>query len=271
MYMFSVFLELFDNFSYQFLTDLSGFQIFYLVLWLAGFVLYRAFLCITVNASAKEKQVKCRPLWSLLTFLFGVIVPIIYAIVNRKHKATKRYKSKNIFLVLSIILIILSYSGVFCYHLSYTGEFGYILNPEISFDETSTVTFKTSWGRQVILDKKGNEYTFFNKNELLYYEEDGTAYKCPDGHASTLMNVESQRVYREDEYDFYVNDDGYLCIFENFHELNCYENDYCSVYYDNEHLYFPIDAVNWDREGKIVFPEFIDEMNSLTYESVANH
>ena len=263
--------ELLESISLDGLVNISGFQIFYLVLWFSCFVLYRIFLCLIVNSSAKERQVKCRTLWSILTFLLGVIVPIIYAIVNRKHKAAKRYKSKNVFIVLSIILIALSYIGGICYNLSHTGEFEFILDPEISFDETYTVTFKNNWGRKVILDKKGNEYTFFNKNELLYYEEDGTAYKCPDGHASTLMNVESQRVYREDEYDFYVNDDGYLCIFENFHELNCYENDSCSVYYDDEHLYFPIDAVNWDREGKIVFPEFIDEMNNLTYESVVNH
>jgi hypothetical protein len=203
----------------------------------------------------------------LLTFLFGIIVPIIYAIVNRKHKATKQYKFKNVFLVLSIILIILSYSGAICYNLSYAGEFGHILDPEISFDESSTVTFKNNWGRKVILDKKGNEYIYSQRSNLLYFDRNGGSYKCIDDVWSTLKNTENQCVYTELEYDFYIDDEGYLCFFDNLYELNQYENDVCPVYYD-EHLYFPIDVVSWDKEGNVVFSEYINELNNLTYDIV---
>ncbi|MDE6412912.1 MAG: hypothetical protein K2K42_03320, partial [Eubacterium sp.] len=203
--------ELLEGISFDDLVNTSGFQMFYLVLWFVCFVLYRIFLCLTVYSSAKEKQIKCRPLWSLFTFLFGIIVPIIYAIVNRKNKAVKRYKCKNVFLMLSIVLIILSYSGGIWYNLSYTGEFGPLLNPTAysnSFDVDFVGVYENDKGNKVIYDKMGKEYLYEQENmDLLYYDVNGNSYKWADDMFDTIVSIESGKEYKMEDYLFCIDKD----------------------------------------------------------------
>ena len=249
MIMFSLFSDYFWTFNFYDLVNASSFQMFYLGLWFVSFALYRIFLCLTIHSSAKEREVKYRFLWSLLTFLFGVIIPIIYAVVNRKNKTVKRYKSKNIFLVFSIILIALSYSGAICYNLSNTGEFEHTLDPQTTVDDLNN---------KVIYDKKGNKYLYKDMN-FLYYDENGNSYKWVGDRFDTLVSIESGKEYKMEDYLYCINQDGDLCIFD-YDSESIHYSDIFLIYDDNGNLYYDyIWDVYWDEKGNVVFPKFVRE------------
>lgn len=245
------------------LTNVSSIQQGYLIACCVFFVLYRIFISITMYTDAKERQTSYQLVWSAATLLFGVFIPIIYIVVNHKNKRKQFLKCKIIFLIVSLIFLALSGCGKIFFDLSQTGEFGYILDPVTEYDETSVVVYDNDKGKKVRLDKMGNEYTYYQRNDLLYFDRNNVGYKCTDDTWSTLLNTESNQVYSENDYDFYIDDGGYLCIFEDQYELDVYENEYAHICYDEEHLYFSLDCVCWDKEGNIVFPEFINGMNVL--------
>lgn len=249
--------------SFNELTNISNIQLSYLIACCVLFVLYRIFISLTMYMDAKERQVSCKLVWSATTLLFGVFIPIIYIAVNHKNKKKQSLKYKKTFLIVSMILLVLSCCGKILFDLSQTGEFGYMLNPDTKYDESSVVVYDNDKGRKVRLDKMGNEYTYHQRNDLLYFDRNNVGYKCLDDTWSTLLNTESNQVYSENDYDFYIDDCGYLCIFNNQYELDVYENEYDHICYDDEHLYFSLPFVCWDREGNIVFPEFINGMNAI--------
>lgn len=257
-------------FDLDYLLNASKIQLGYVITSVIMFFIYRLFLCFFIYADGKERDIKSKKKWAVLSLIFGVVAAVIYGVCYRKKKDRYSVTPKKCYLVIMIVSLVVSHTAYNVFNLSNTGEFGYILNPEIGFDESSVVTFGNSRGRKVILDKMGNEYTFSQRNGLLYFDENGVAYKCLDDTWSTLFNTDTQQKYSEDDYDFYINDEGYLCIFENLHELCEYSNEYCDVYYDDEHLYYSLSDVCWDREGNVVFPEFIEEVNDYTYDMVAS-
>lgn len=260
------------SFSFDELLRASEIQISYIVICVVSFVLYRLFLCLAVNIDVKERNAKGRVLWSLSTFFFGIVVPIIYAVANYKKKASVKFKSKNVFITLFMILLILSNTCGMFYYLSLTGEFGYILDPDDYSESDNFVYYENDKGKKVLYDKMGNEYRIHKYEEprVLYFDEDGNSYERIDDFWSTLRNTESGQIYTVDDYGFFINDEGYLCLCDNSENLNEYHNDYCFVYYDDEHLYFDISDVSWNKDGEIVFPEFIDEVNNFTYDMVIN-
>lgn len=260
------------SFGFDELLNASKIQISYIVICVVSFILYRLFLCLAVNTDAKEKNAKGRVLWSLFTFIFGIIVSVIYAVSNHSKKASAKYKAKNVFITLFMILLILSNTCGIFYDLSLTGEFGYILNPYDYSESDNFVYYENDKGKKVLYDKMGNEYRLhkYEEPQVLYFDEYGNSYELMGDTWSTFKNTESGQIYTEEDYDFYINDDGYFCMFANLYELNVYNNPYDTVYYDDEHLYFDVSFVSWNKDGEIVFPEFIDEVNNFTYDMVIN-
>lgn len=246
----------------------SNIQLVYVIGCFVMFFIYRLFLCLSIHTDSKEKDIKCKTVWSVFSFLFGAVVAIIYDVINHKKKKAFTIKSKRFFVGIMISALFLSGVSYITFELSNTGEFGYILNPDIGFDETTVVTFENDKGRKVILDKMGNEYTFSRKNEMVYYDRNGVGYKRL-GDNSSFVNAENQEVYSDSDYAFYIDNKGYLCMLKDDYNLNAYENEYTDIYYDDEYLYYSVSDVYWDREGNIVFPQYIDEVNNITYEMVA--
>lgn len=115
------------------LINISNIQIGYLTVSFAAFILYRIFMCLTIFADSKERQIGHKMLWSLLTLIFGAFIPIIYAVINRNKKKKQLVKSKKIFLIIAMILLVVSFCGRMLFDLSNTVEFGYLLNPNIAF------------------------------------------------------------------------------------------------------------------------------------------
>ncbi len=260
-------------FGFDSLIYASDIQLVYVLIGVVMFLIGRLFLCFAVYNDGKANENKGKLLWSILSFLFGFIPAIIYAIVVFVKKRENRRKSKPALIVIAMIAMILSFNSFVIYELSCTGEFGF-LDFDIKFSDVATVTYKNRFGQKVILDKEGNEYTYSQRKALLYYTENGEEYRCIDDvdyFYMTFINTETEERYIVEEYDFYVNDEGYFCIFNrDDNSLKDYEIDGYYVYYDENHLYYSLDFVFWDRDGNVVFPEVVDELNHLTYDELAN-
>lgn len=256
-------------FDFDALINISNIQLGYLIAYILVFFIYRLFLALSVYIDGKENNIKFKGLWSFTSFVFGVISVIIYTVCSRNKRIKAASVCKKCFIIIAVAALLLSSAVYIVFGLSKTGEFGYILNPELDFDETCVVTFENNKGKKVIFDKMGNEYTFFKRNDLLYFDRNGDSYKCLDDTRSTVLNTENNQIYSEDDYNFYIDDEGYLCLIDDLYELYEYKNDCCNVYYDEEHLYYPISVVCWDKDGNVVFPQYIDELNSFTYEMAA--
>lgn len=247
----------------------SDIQLVYIMVGVVMLLISRLFLCLAVYKDGKDNEIKGKSLWTVFSFLFGFIVAIIYAVAfNKKRK--KRSKSRTVFMVIAIVSIIISWNGFFTYELSCTGEFGF-LDYDIKFVDGVDVTYKNKYGRKVILDKEGNEYTFSKKSSFLYYTENGEKYRCVDDRFMSFINTETEDYYDEITYEFFINDEGYFCIFNYYdNDLVYYESEGYYLYYDENHLYYPVDYVYWDRDGNIIFSQVMNELNYLTYDKIVN-
>lgn len=78
------------------------------------------------------------------------------------------------------------------------------------------VSFEDDKGRKVIFDKIGNSYTYSQRNELMYYDESDNSYKCLDDTCLMLFKIVNQQFYLEEDYVFYINNDGYFCLLYEF-------------------------------------------------------
>lgn len=136
--MLKIFTDLYFYFSNMFYDIVNGWieagviQKAYLATWLVMFVVYRFFLCLSVYADCKEKAVNHKIIIPVLTFFFGAVVSIIYAIATRKNHKTDYIKTKNLFVILTIAAVIISFNAHFAYDLSLTGEFSHLLNPDFN-------------------------------------------------------------------------------------------------------------------------------------------
>lgn len=258
-------------FDFDSLVYASDIQLIYVSIGIAMFLISRLFLCFAVYNDGKTNENKQKLLWSSLSFLFGCLPAIIYAIVVFSEKRENHKNSKSVLIVIAIVAMILSFNSFVTYELSFTGEFGF-LDFDIKFSDVATVTYKNRFGQKVILDKEGNEYTYSQRKALLYYTENGEKYRCIDDvdyFYMTFINTETEERYIIEEYQFYVNDEGFFCIFSNEDDsLEYYENDNYYFYYDDKHLYYPLDFVFWDKDGNVVFSKVNDKLNYLTYDEV---
>ncbi|MCH5320763.1 MAG: hypothetical protein J1E36_03305 [Eubacterium sp.] len=247
----------------------SDIQRIYIMVGALMFLIGRLFLCLAVFNDGKDNEIKHKSLWAVFSFLLGFVPAIIYAVAFNKKR--KRHNNlKTAYVIIAVISIFLSLSSFFTYELSGTGEFGF-LDYDIKFDDRVDVTYKNKHGRKVIIDKEGNEYTFFKKNALLYFAENGEKYRCVDEYYRHFINTETQEYYDELDYEFFINDEGYFCIFNYDNDLVYYEDEGYYLYYDENHLYYPVDYVYWDRDGNIVFPSVFNELNYLTYDEIVEN
>lgn len=263
------------------ITQSSRIQLIYLIIGYTCFLIYRIMLSISVYISCKERCAKGKTVWSVFTFIFGLIVAIICKIATHKKEKKSSLSAKKTFIILTVILILLSSNMFFIFNLSQTGEFEYFLNYPIAFDEVGKISYSDKYGRNVIYDKMGNTYTFIHRGELLYYDKEGTTYTAYDGEDEGFTNTETNEKYSEFEYDFFVSDEGYLYIFEegksnlkyhedSYHKLHNEDSDDDSyywddiyVYYDDNHIYFEPCDVSWDESGNIIcFDEETDKLLS---------
>lgn len=107
----------------------SNIQLGYVITAAIMFCIYRLFLCLSVYSDGKERNVYRKGIWSISSLLFGVVVAIIYALCNREKERGFVLNQKKYFICVLIISLILYVFARTLFELSFTGEFGYILNP----------------------------------------------------------------------------------------------------------------------------------------------
>lgn len=229
-------------------------------------------LTISVYRDTGVKKLGARVIWSILTFIGGIPIAIIYALFthNAGKYNDKPEKRKNIIrAVLSVILLVIF---CFCANLiSYNAQ-TYMQTHFTKY----YVTYKNASGEEVIYDKMGNAYTFEEHTNLKYYDRKGNSYQAiidyeyDDVFSSNEYDtegykcLETNREYYFDDYDFLIDDSGYLIIAP----YGSYKS-FGLVYYDDiGNIYYDINLCQWSPEGEIVFNGENAEYNGITYDDI---
>lgn len=250
------------------LLDSSNIQLGYFIVYAVMYLLYRVFLALAVYMDGSERDLDKKSVWAALSFFFGIIIAVIYAIANSKKENVIYEKSRKVFAWLTVICFFISINSNFLFQLSFTGEFEHILNPEVDFSRSCYIPVKNEKGKYVIYDKQGNEYKYSEKDKFLYYDRQGNTYRRSDELITSVVSQNDGNVvvYESGEYNLFIDQDGYICVFDNIDSLS--HNSQYSVYYDNEgNFYYDIFYVGWDSEGNLIFFDG-ETPENLTYEMV---
>lgn len=145
-------------------------------------------------------------------------------------------KKKAIFIVPIVLVYILSF-GV-DYYLAGKGD---------SFVQNITsIVDKISSKKNSFYDKKGNAYE--NKEDLIFYDEQGTEYKFKDFEFDTVVCLSDKQEFESNQC--YISGHGYFYFDENDRLKYNEDADY---YYDGSgEVYYPIYKAVWNSNGYLI-------------------
>lgn len=235
----------------------------------AVFVLFaaalRLLLTFGVAAECENRETGSKKLWVILTAVIGMISAITFICFAARKDKAKIKKSNNRKAKLILLLFIFTLIGAvlftaFCAVPTFINQENEAAN---SFG-SSDVTYKDENGNDIIYDKMGNTYTFDEfLNDYKWYDRKANSYRAIIDEQDCRIGmqcIETGKEYTEDmdsEYSIYIDDDGYLCIFNQYSdEISIYmpEDIGEGVYFDNyHHLYYKPDDVFYDENGNVVF------------------
>lgn len=188
-------------------------------------------------------------------FLIFLIISIICAIKRKKKVAP---------IIISIIMLIVYILSGFTLSLSNTGEFEYILNPDIGFEKIWGVfPIKNEKGKDVVYDRNGKEYTYHQYLKgFSYFDKDGNEYILKtisdfDQHQQ-LECTNNNKVYDIPERmlskDFYISEDGYIYYYTDIPTTETIGSSIADYEMDeNGNRYFDWTIVSWDSDGKMYY------------------
>lgn len=230
----------------------------------------RVLLTVGVKKECDCRETDSKALWTVLTAVIGFISAVTFACFVPKKE--KRSKGSALILV-SIIALIIS-TALFISFVTVPAYINMDNDSEPKF-YSDDVTYKDENGDKIVYDKMGNTYTAEEYyNSFKWYDEKGNSYIQDNEEADDygfgnhyFQCVETGEKYYDSgndwdsDYSIYVNDKGYLCIFEYLtDELSIYDiggdSMYC-VYFDNKgSLYYYPDDVYFDENGNVVFNKY---------------
>lgn len=232
----------------------------YVLLFLLA-VSLRILLTVGVNKECEVRQTNSKALWTILTAIIGFISAVTFAcFVPKKEKMRKENK-----IILALYSIILVGTILFVSLFAVPTMLNQENNPGSDFN-WDTVTYKNDYGVEVAYDKMGVEYTAEEYyGNFKWYDEKGNSYVYlynEEELLSSIMCVETDEIYSGDDYTFLVNEQGYLCIFDDtvydimsIHDVN--ENMAETVWFDkNRNLYYYTSDIFYDKSGNIVFSKY---------------
>lgn len=244
----------------------------YFIVWtliMAAGILHLILLTCAVYSDAKEKKLSSKRMWTILAFLLDIPAAVIYAIFTFKSakNTNKKTNIKNIVLcVLSVLLLLIFTFGIQRADAHFSKYY-------VEHFDNSFVTFKNENNEDVIYDKMGIAYTLSEAENMTYYDRDGNSYRGifydDEIHSySSYKCVEDGKEYPYNDYDFLIDKDGYIVILSNDSDIY-----YCNmgVYYDDEkNIYYYIEDCYWTPDGELVFNEYYEDLDKITYEQILN-
>ncbi len=221
-------------------------------------IILRILLTIGVNKECDVRQTNSKVLWTILTAIIGFISAVTFAcFVPKKEKMHKENK-----IILALYSIILVGTILFASLFAIPTNLNQDNNPGSDFN-WDAVTYKNDYGVEVAYDKMGFEYTAEEYyNSFKWYDEKGNSYVYVYSEEELFPDIkciETDEIYSSSDYTFLVNEQGYLCIFDDtvydimsIHEVN--EDMSQSVWFDkNRNLYYYTSDIFYDESGNIVF------------------
>ncbi|MGN0533615.1 MAG: hypothetical protein ACI4IK_04570 [Eubacterium sp.] len=221
-------------------------------------------LFLTPNISSIQMGYIFAGVIAFCIFLVCLIISIVRAVKKKKKAAP---------IIISVVMLIVYLLSGFVFSLSNTGEFEWMLNPDIGFEKIwGTFPIENKKGKDVIYDKNGKEYTYRQYLKgFSYFDKDGNEYILETlddfNQHQQLKCVNSGKIYdipdRMLSTEFYISEDGYIYYYE---DLPATETIYSSIaeYETDENgtRYFEWTIVSWDSNGKMYyFGTPIDELS----------
>lgn len=230
-----------ENYHYDFITYSLT------VLVSAAAIIHIFPLTAAVSNDAKRKSLGSRIVWSVLTFVFGLPVAVLYALFTFKVGKYSNRKENRKTIINGVTAILLS--AVFL--LGSTGAIKCMNNYESTHFPSYIEAYKNSAGEDIVYDKMGNTYTFEESKNFKYYDHKGNSYIAvtytplfsSENEIDYLECVEDNKKYDRAEHEFFIDNDGYLII-EKYDESK--------LNYEGYDIYNIPQFCSWTSDGKLV-------------------
>lgn len=202
-------------------------------------------LTAAVLNDAKRKSLGSRIVWSVLTFLFGLPIAVLYALFTfkvGKYSNRKENKKTIVNSVASLILLAIFLFGAY-------GVIKYMQHYENTHFPAYIETYKNDSDEDIIYDKMGNSYTIEESKDFKYYDRIGNAYTAAtytllfSGEVDYMQCIETKKKYDKIDCNFYIDKDGYLII-EEYNDEIIYDNSYDT--------YNSLNCCSWTPDGKLI-------------------
>lgn len=225
-----------ENYHYDFFTYTLT------VLVSAAAIIHIFPLTAAVSNDAKRKSLGSRIVWSVLTFLFGLPIAVLYALFTFKvgKYSNRKENKKTIINGITAVLLLAVFLFGSC------GVIERIRNYESTHFPAYIETYNNSDGEEFIHDKMGNTYTFEESKNFRYYDRSGNSYIAvtytplfsTSSEVDYMQCVETKKTYDRTDYNFYIGKDGYLII---------------EKYNDNSYdTYNSVNCCSWTPDGKLI-------------------
>lgn len=223
---------------------------------------------IAVYHDAKKKQVGAKIIWTILTFLFGFPITLLYMAFTLKcvkHNNSNKEKKSLIFSIISICLMIV--------FIISANEFVIERNTyETTHFTKNDIVYKNNDGNDVVYDKMGNAYTREEMDNFKYYTKNGKSY-TPIWDYDIFSNVPeidtlicNEDGTEQDSY-YFIDKDGYLVI-TNYEDE--FKHSSLGVAYKDEVIYYYLSSCFWTPEGELTFNYNNGDYDKITYNDIIN-
>lgn len=242
-----------ENYHYDFFTYTLT------VLVSAAAIIHIFPLTAAVSNDAKRKSLSSRIVWTVLTFVFGLPVAVLYALFTFKagKYSNRKENKKTIINGVTAILLLAVFLFGSC------GVIECMRNYESTHFPAYIETYKNSDGEEFIYDKMGKEYSADAFNDIFYYDAFGNSYiTSADSGCIGYKCIETGKFYPSSIMDamdiekdyfvlksFLINENGFVSIMDSaditYETVGVYSDK------DNKHYYEPY-LCSWDSKGNLV-------------------
>lgn len=255
-----IFLFMFYILLFLCVLDSESYSIYPLCLF-ASFILsvfglaHMILLSTVVYRDAAEKNIGSKAMWALLTFAAGIPMAGLYGILSYRAGKYKNKSAKK----RNIIHGLVSVAAGILFVLSTPALSHFSDNYRLTHFTKDTVTYENASGDDIIYDKAGNSYTADKRNQFRYYDRNGNSYMAVTSlplfneitEIDSLQCIETNAQYViYDDYQFYIDKDGYLIITPNENDI-AYNDS--GAYCDSDgNIYYNIEDCYWTPDGRLI-------------------
>lgn len=212
----------------------------YSVICALGF-LTSLFMCLSINADAKARNLKSRKVYAVLTFFFPFIVGIVYACTRKtaQRLETPGVDNQNKLVKKSIALFVAAVIFYAC-SVGCGAYLGYTMSGDILGGFSDVETY----------DMKGNLIT--EDESMPAYDKDGNKYVLVENITDDdyIAYYEREDTKEQFDYDYcYLDENGYFYYDKDKVIEMDDDANFCDT---NGNKYYSIESMFWDENGNMM-------------------